>query len=88
MSNVAVQLSLVSKVNPGTPLTSTTPQQPAQIIPLDGGSESRQEILFQILVELRVNNDLLRRMLTGEAAEELDGLRADQFIEPNFIVQR
>ena len=88
MSNVATVLSLVSRVNPGTPATTSTAMQPAQVVPLDGGRESEIELLFQILVELRVNNDLLRRALTGEAAEELDQLRTDNLIEPNFIVQR
>lgn len=88
MSNVATILSLVSKVNPPGPATTSTPLQPAQIVPLDGGSESHQEIMFQILVELRVTNDLLRRALTGEVADDLDALRADQLIEPSFIVQR
>lgn len=88
MSNVATVLSLVSKVNPGSPNTTAVAQQPAQIIPLDGGNESQQEILFQILVEMRVQTDLLARALRGEAADELDALRADQLIEPSFIVQR
>lgn len=88
MSNVATILSLVSKVNPSGPATTSTPLQPAQVVPLDGGNESQQEIMFQILVELRVTNDLLRRALTGDAADDLDALRADQLIEPSFIVQR
>lgn len=88
MSNVATQLSLVSKVNPGGPNTTAVAQQALQTVPVDGGNEAKMEVLFQILVELRVNNDLLRRALTGEAADDLDALRADQLIEPSFIVQR
>ena len=88
MSNVATVLSLVSKVNPGAPATSATALQAAQTVPIDGGRESEMELLFQVLVELRVQTELLRRALSGDAPDEPDQLRADQLIEPNFIVQR
>ena len=88
MSNVATVLSLVSKAYPGTPPTSSTPMQSAQTIPIDGGQQSMNEMLFQILIELRITNELLNRALLGQPGENLDSLRADNLIEPTFVVQR
>ena len=90
MSNVATVLSLVSKAYPGTPPTSSTPMQSAQTIPIDGGQQSMNEMLFQILIELRILNELTRRNLAGEGvqATTVEALRGDQLIEPTFVVQR
>lgn len=55
---------------------------------LDGGNLSKTELLFQILVEFRLRSDLIRRSLTGEPADDLDALRADQLIEPTFVVKK
>lgn len=62
----------------------------ALFTPVDAGSASVGTLLFLILVELRIMNQQLQASNHGHTTEtdDLDNMRADQVIEPNFFQSR
>lgn len=59
-----------------------------KFVQVDGGEIATTSLLFQILVELRINNQMLQESVQGIAnLSSLDDLRKDLLNEPSFTRQ-